>query len=209
MRVDEETHQCEAGATKCGRPAPYGYVCYQCIDDTQARLDEVTPEQRLDLDLIARGEARPANRNKEGGGGGIERRDALNIAVWQLARDIGIEWPRMLPTLHRDPDAAKILHRIHQGVSTAHRLTEAQDESTHTDDYLQWRMSQIRVMRAADLSAWLHHYLGLRVSAARIRKWRERGLIEPRIKSPKGGYSWYHPVDVLRTLDSMEREPAA
>lgn len=191
-------------AAKCDRPAPYGFVCYHCIDEAQARLDSITPEQQYDLLLIARGDARPANRNLISGGTGA-RMDALNCAVYSLLHDVLNRWPNMLPTLHRQPDAARQLQQIEQGCQSVQNLTEPQDESKLDDKYLAMRMAEISLKRPAEMVAFMWYFLGIRISENRIYKWRQRGLIEPG-DSNKWGDTWYHPVDILHAIDSLERK---
>jgi len=196
---DTETPDCE---TKCGRPAPQGYVCYPCIDEVRDGLAEIEPQQFVELLMIARGEAQPANRNlitNTNTGPG----DALNLVVYSLLHDLIHRWPGMLNTLHRDKEAADHIREMRQGLAACRNLTIPSDHSVHDDEYLKHKMRMIRPLQPHDVITYLRAHVGVRINRNQIDLWRHRGLLAPIRTSKRNVY--YHPADVLRAMDARER----
>lgn len=189
--------------TGCGRPSPHGFVCSTCIDHTSAALNRLTPDDLYEILLIARGEAQPANRNL------IHSRahtpqDVLNLVVYSLFRELTYTWPNALEHVHNNQDAPKLLADIRDGVVAANELIYEQPEQTRSNDYLKARMNQIELQGPADMVTWMRDHLGIRVTRGQIDNWQYRGIIRPAKTTQKHVY--YHPADVLRALDSRERQ---
>lgn len=202
MREDQ-TPRCDTG---CGRPSPYGYVCYPCIDEAREQLEAITPEQLNEILLIARGEAQPANMNVIGNSTNKSPRDVLNVAVFALLGDLMHRWPSMLNTLHRHHRAKYELWNLQRGIREVERLTIPEDEGTHEDGYLEDKMKQIRIMRPVELVPWMREHLSIRITRSQIDDWRYLGLLAPRRKY--AGAVWYHPADVLHAMDARQWQPA-
>ena len=153
--------------------------------------------------MIARRQARPATRNLINSKSN-DIKDALNVAAWSLWNDLANTWPNKMTNLHRNKHAADIVEDIQHGVHAAIRLTEGEDEQAVDNHYIQKRMKEIFPMRPKDLIPWFHHYLDIKLTKSRISNWKARGQIQPRF-STKEGWDYFHPADVLRTIDTDQR----
>lgn len=201
-RVREETApRC---ATKCGRPSPYGEICFPCVDAARDSIEAIEPEQLYELLLIARDEAKPANPNLIHNSASNGPKDALNLVVYALLNDLTRRWPDMLNTLHRHPEAARHQREMMQGVQSCHILTIPSDDSTNDDEYLSWKMKQITPRRPDDLVPYMREHLGIRITRGQLDQWKYVGLIKPTHTSQRNVY--YHPADVLRAIDNRERQ---
>lgn len=196
-----DQHLCEH--PDCGRPAPYGYICYQCVDDTRDWLNHITHGHAQELLLIARRQLSPATRNRITNKTSAPQ-DAINLAVWSLWHDITHRWPNILNTLHRQDNAVHTCQQIRDGVTTAIRLTEGEPEQAVDDTHLQNRMKEIFPMRPKDLIPWFRHHLGIRVTQRRISDWKRANKIEPNFSTSEG-WNFYHPADILRAIDNDNR----
>lgn len=193
--------------TDCSRPAPHGTVCYHCIDLARGRMNDITDTQLYDLRMIARRHAAPANPNAVSGRVPHPGpRDVIDAAVYSLLEDFS-RWDDMLPTLPRRSAAPRILEDIHQGCDTINRLTLPQDERLHPDDYIADQMDRIHLLQPKVLVEVANYLFKMRIGVHRIYDWNRRGLIYPRATG-QHGQTYYHLVDVLYALQSMERTPA-
>lgn len=199
----ENTSRC---ATKCGRPSPYGEICYHCVDQVREGIEAIEDEQYLHLLLIARGEAKPANPNLISNGTKSGPHDALNIVVFSLLQDLTNRWPDMLNTLHRQPDAAHQYQQIMAGIKACHHLTVPQDNTTVTSGYLAKRMREIGTMQPNELVPYMQRRVGVKVTRNQIDLWRHRGILRPAKTIQRAVF--YHPADVLRAMGNRERQPA-
>lgn len=170
-------------------------------------MDEITATQLYDLRMIARRHAAPANPNAiPARSSRTGPRDVLDAAVYSLVEDFA-RWDDMLPNLHRRSSAPKTLAAIHSGCDTIDRLTLPQDERVHPDDYIAYQMDRIHLLPPKALVQVANYLFKMRLGVHRIYDWRRRGLIHPRYTSLTGE-TYYHLVDVLYALESMERTPA-
>lgn len=193
-------------ATKCGKPAPYGEICFPCVDQAREGIEAIREEQLLRLLLIARGEAKPANPNLISNGTKTGPHDALNLVVFSLFQDLTRRWPDMLNTLHRDSDAAELHRQMMAGIKACYHLTTEQDDTTVTSAYLAQRMKEIGTMQPNELVPYMQRRVGVKVTRNQIDLWRHRGMLQPAKTIQRAVF--YHPADVLRAMDSRERQPA-
>lgn len=196
-----EQHLCE---TDCGRPSPYGAICYHCIDNLREQLNTFTEHDLEELYEIALRDIRPAERNIRTTGNRALRQDALNIVAWTLWQQITHTWPDMLNTLHRQDDAATRYHQATNGCKTARRLIEGEPDTKISPDHMNEQMKKIGSMPPTQVSEWLWEHMRVRISQWRIRKWNQQGKLEPRTSSDRGNY--YHPADILKTLEKSRED---
>lgn len=187
-----DTHHCELD---CGRPAPHTFICHPCTDELADRLTALTDDELNALRLIGLGQATPANttghRARNTG-----RPDAINIPVWSLWYELTTTWPRRLPSLPAQPDAARLGRRLSADLDAAHDLIHGTGERTVTDEHITARMNELPSLPTRNLLPWLETTLGIRIHAPTLRKWVERGHLAPRTHTG-GGLPCYHPADVL------------
>ena len=94
-----------------------------------------------------------------------------------------------------DAEGAYANVRIEDAVNRAEAMVHGEDEKTVTDDYLNFRMTQVTPMTATSLANWFHESMGVTIKPSRIWKWAERGNIS---RANTQGHPTYHPADVLR-----------
>lgn len=196
------TQQPQCKNRECGRPSPYGTICYHCVDHCRQQLENIRDTHTLLA--IARGQEKPATRNTITNKNSTHQQDALNITAYSLYHDITHRWPNMLNTLHRQPDATHHYHQIIQGVTLAQAWIHGEKETPTNHAYLQHRMQQIPSLQAKDAAQYLKAHLNVHVTAPQIRKWRQRGKLRPRTVSPTGRV-YYHPADILKALENDRR----
>lgn len=198
-----DQHLCEH--PDCGRPAPYGYICYQCVDDTRDWLNHITQHDLDTLLAIARRQERAPQLKTESkqprtGSG----QDALNIPVWTLWNDLGLRWPNMLNTLHRQDNAVHTCQQIQAGVTRALKLARPEEHNIDADEEAdrQEKLASIRPLPPTRLAEFMRTRANVKVTGKQIQKWAERGHIHPAFTTHDGKH-FYRPVDVLKTLDTI------
>lgn len=182
----------------CGKPSPYGEICYHCVDQLREELDTFTEHDLEELYEIALRDIRSADRNIRTTGNRSLRQDALNVAAWALWQQITHTWPDEINTLHMQERAKHRWQQISQGCKTARRLIEGEPETKISPDHMQDQMKKIGTFYPEEASQWLWENMRIRISQWRIRKWSQQGKLEPRTTTSKGHR--YHPSDILKAL---------
>ena len=196
-----EQHLCE---TDCGRPAPYGTICYHCIDNLREQLNTFTEHDLEELYEIALRDIRPAERNIRTTGNRALRQDALNVVAWTLWQQITHTWPDMLNTLHRQEDAKHRYHQATTGCKVARRLIEGEPETEISPQHMNEQMKKIGTFYPESASEWLWENMRIRISQWRIRKWNQQGKLHPRTTTDQGNR--YHPSDILEALQKSRED---
>jgi hypothetical protein len=192
------TEQNICANNQCDKPAPYGEICYPCVDDLRDELNTFTEHDLEELYEIALRDIRPADRNIRTTGNRTLQQDALNVVAWTLWDQITHTWPNELNTLHRQDNAKHRYQQINQGCKTARRLIEGEPETKISPDHMNEQMKKIGTFPPEEASEWLWENMRIRISHWRIQKWNQQGKLQPRTSTDRGNR--YHPADILEAL---------
>ncbi|WP_067191869.1 hypothetical protein [Micrococcus lylae] len=200
MHTTDHAHQCELD---CGRPAPHTTICHPCVTDLADRLDSITDDELDALRLIGLRLATSADSTGRRHHTSTHH-DAINIPVFALWYALTTTWPRRLPSLPAQPDAAHQARCLSADIDAAHDLVHGNVERTQTEEHIIARMKQIPALPTRHLLPWLEATLGIRIHAPALRKWVERGHLTA-AGTTAGGLPCYHPADVLHAHAKTRR----
>lgn len=191
----------------CDQPAPYGVICFACANHIKTLVNSFDKYDLEELHHIALRTAKPAGRTLRTTGNRVLQQDALNIVAWSLWHQLTTTWPALLPDLHAHPQARRHYSEISQGCARARTLIEGEPEHKPSKTHINDQMKKIKPMQPAQASTWLRENMNTRISADRIRKWHQRGQLQPRYSNDRGNF--YHPADILKTLEKSRENDAS
>ena len=182
------------------------YLCTQCTNDLQARLDKI-PSLVADLHITV---ARLDKVTPAGGGGGGGRKPGsaapINLDAFE------IRWYLSAVTLDakehaKDPEAAHIAKYIQDAVTKAELLVLGPVEPTPRPraEIREELAGHVEPMTAKDCAEWLSKVSGVKFASRQIRNWVERRGLVP---VETDGWPKYRPEDVLAAYERAERRAA-
>lgn len=192
---DDGAHQCGTG---CGRPAPHTWICWDCVEQITQELGAFTAEDRATLQAIARRQESSAAPRTSHTSRQYGPNTPLNLAALTLHQGITTVWPAILDDLPHRPDAAHQWHTIRHHLDQARQMIHG-DPPRWTDVEAAALLATITPMTSRRLIPWLREHTGIRLTPERIRTWKRRGMLAPRVDGP-GRDPAYHPADVLAVL---------
>lgn len=177
----------------CERPATL-YLCPQCITDLDAwivKAHEYAPE--LDV-TIARQDVLRRAGSTGGGGNKSGSTPAANLDAVQIQANL-YSVDRTAEVYAHDQFAAGIAHTIQEWCQKAERLISGPEPERVDHAHVAEQMQKVMPMTVPLMVPWLADAMKVKLTAARIHKWAQRGKIK---RANQSGDPTYHPADVLR-----------
>ena len=176
----------------CDQPTDL-YLCGTCVaelHETMLKIADLIPT----LWKIARRQE-PAFTNRADRGGGAGPSAPMNLAALALAHDLIDANSKPAQEYARAEDGAAWKARIEDQVKRADIMVNGEDERAISPAYVAYKMKQVAPMTVPVMVPWLAEAMKVKLTAARIHKWAQRGKIT---RTNNNGDPTYHPADVLR-----------
>ena len=188
-----ETHLCEI--SHCGKPQEFVTICHSHVKEAEDAINQFSPEELLRLYAIARGEEQTAEKIARKTMNQATAEDVLDLATYDLAQNITKHWPDLIPFMAAHPDGASLYWKILAGCEIAQ--TKINGAPEHKKEDLEYARKKVRYpMKAGELIEHMQEQYNLEITHAQLRKWTQRGKIEP-IRIEGSNHHYYTPKQVL------------
>lgn len=191
-------HLCELG---CGRPAPTTTICPECADHPRHAINQFTEDDINRLYAIALGEEQTKDVAARNGTTQPQSEPPINLAIYQLADDIRLEYPQQVEDLPTQPKKTAIRQywkiigdcEKAQAIINGHHV----EYSEHQYDDAYRELSE--PMTYDEVIEWFWDRLRIRLNHNLLYQWKFQNKIIP-VDGPEVHPPRFRPRNILEIM---------